>query len=65
MANITISEEQILTQLKREWAMIECASRTNPNLVENMVTRFLACTSFVEAITGLKYTATEDGVVKC
>lgn len=62
MSNIT--EDAIFEQLKKEWRLVEYASEHHPNLVEDFVHRFSACAEFAEALTGKKYTATEDGVVR-
>ncbi len=59
-----ITEEKILEQLKEEWHMVEYASKHHTNLVEHFVDRFQACKEFAEALTGKRYTATEDGVIE-
>lgn len=64
MTEFKITEEEILKQLQRSWNMVTYASEKHPDLVQHFVDRFMAHTELVEALTGIKYTATEDGVVK-
>ncbi len=64
MTEFRITEEEILKQLQRSWDMVNYASERHPDLVQHFVDQFMAQKELVEALTGIKYTATEDGVVR-
>lgn len=64
MTEFKITEEEILKQLQGAWRLVEYASEKHPHLVQHFVDRFMAQTELVEALTGIKFTATEDGVVR-
>ena len=64
MTEFRITEDEIIKQLQRSWNMVNYASEKHPDLVQHFVDRIMAHTELVEALTGIKYTATEDGVVK-
>ncbi len=65
MTEFKITEEEIIKQLNRSWDMVTYASEKHPDLVQYFVDQFMAKTELVEALTGMKFTATEDGVIKC
>lgn len=64
MTEFKITEEEILKQLQGAWRLVEYANEKHPDLVRHFVDRFMAQKELVEALTGLRFTATKDGVIR-